>query len=67
MHAVNPRYILRNHLAEAAIVAAQSRDYDEIARLASALQNPFDERPEFEHYAELPPAWASTLEVSCSS
>jgi serine/tyrosine/threonine adenylyltransferase len=31
------------------------------------LSRPFDEQPEFESYAGLPPDWASDLEVSCSS
>ena len=67
MRAVNPKYVLRNHLAEAAIVAARENDFAEVGRLARVLQRPFDEQPEFERYAGLPPDWASTLEVSCSS
>lgn len=67
MQAVNPKYILRNHLAEEAIVNAQAGDYSEVERLAAVLRFPFDEQPEFERYADLPPAWASGLEVSCSS
>jgi uncharacterized protein YdiU (UPF0061 family) len=31
------------------------------------LRRPFDEQPEHEAYAALPPDWASSLEVSCSS
>jgi hypothetical protein len=31
------------------------------------LQRPFDEQPEHEQYAALPPDWASGIEVSCSS
>ena len=67
MQAVNPKYVLRNHLAEAAIVAARAKDYSEVARLATVLRRPFDEQPAFDRYADLPPDWASTLEVSCSS
>ena len=67
MKAVNPKYILRNHLAEAAIVAARDKDWTEVRRLAAVLERPFDDQPEFERYADLPPEWASTLEVSCSS
>jgi uncharacterized protein YdiU (UPF0061 family) len=67
MDAVNPKYILRNYLAQVAIEKAQQKDFSEIARLLSVLERPFDEQPENERYAALPPDWASHLEVSCSS
>ncbi|XZG69101.1 protein adenylyltransferase SelO [Chitinibacteraceae bacterium HSL-7] len=64
---VNPRYVLRNHLAELAIRAAQKGDFAPTRELAQVLSTPFDEQAGFEHYAALPPDWASDLEVSCSS
>lgn len=67
MQAVNPRYILRNHLAETAIRLAEAGDYSEVQRLHRILCRPFDEQPEHAACADLPPAWASTLEISCSS
>lgn len=67
MNAVNPKYVLRNHLAETAIRAAREKDFSEVNRLLDVLSHPFDEQPEAEHYAALPPDWASGLEVSCSS
>ena len=67
MDAVNPKYVLRNYLAQVAIDKAQQKDFSEIARLLAVLERPFDEQPENEHYAALPPDWASHLEVSCSS
>ena len=67
MNAVNPKFILRNHLAENAIRLAKEKDFSEVERLARVLRHPFDEQPEFEAYAGLPPDWASDLEVSCSS
>src|SRR5471032_1669447 len=67
MNAVNPKYVLRNHLAENAIRLAKEKDFSEVERLAQVLRHPFDEQPEFEAYAGLPPDWASDLEVSCSS
>ncbi len=67
MRSVNPGYVLRNHLAEAAIVAARVGDFTEIERLSRVLQRPFDDQPGAERYADLPPAWAGSLEVSCSS
>lgn len=67
MHAVNPKYILRNYLAQVAIEKAQRGDFYEVARLHEVLEHPFDEQPEHASYAALPPDWASQLEVSCSS
>ncbi|MDO9387738.1 MAG: YdiU family protein [Thiobacillus sp.] len=68
MRAVNPKYILRNHLAEIAIRrATDERDYSEINRLHALLTRPFDEQPEYEAYAAEPPDWAKQIEVSCSS
>ncbi|WP_370652112.1 YdiU family protein [Caballeronia sp. TF1N1] len=67
MNRVNPKYVLRNHLAEQAIRQASEKDYTEVARLLDVLRRPYDEQPEYEAYAGLPPDWASDLEVSCSS
>ena len=68
MRAANPKYILRNHLAEVAIRhAADDRDYSEVNRLHALLTHPFDEQPEHEAYAAEPPDWARKIEVSCSS
>ncbi len=67
MNRVNPKYILRNYLAQQAIDKAEVGDYSEIGTLHQLLQNPFDEQPEFEHYADAPPDWGKTLEISCSS
>jgi uncharacterized protein YdiU (UPF0061 family) len=67
MDRVNPKYVLRNYLAQVAIEKAQNKDFTEVERLLSVLQRPYDEQPEHDHYAALPPDWASHLEVSCSS
>jgi uncharacterized protein YdiU (UPF0061 family) len=71
MNRVNPKYILRNHLAEVAIRAARGDhdgvDFSPLGRLLSVLRRPYDEQPEAEHYAELPPDWAGSLHLSCSS
>jgi serine/tyrosine/threonine adenylyltransferase len=67
MHAVNPKYVLRNYLAQNAIEKAQDKDFSEVGKLLSILEKPFDEQPEHDSYAALPPDWASHLEVSCSS
>jgi serine/tyrosine/threonine adenylyltransferase len=71
MNRANPKYVLRNYLAEAAIRKARgddgARDFGETARLLACLRNPYDEQPEYEAYATLPPDWAGTLHLSCSS
>jgi uncharacterized protein YdiU (UPF0061 family) len=68
MDRVNPKYILRNYLAEIAIrKAIQEQDYSEIDCLLNLLHSPFDEQPSMEHYAAEPPDWARQIEVSCSS
>ncbi|MTD32472.1 protein adenylyltransferase SelO [Paludibacterium denitrificans] len=68
MKRVNPKYVLRNHLAELAIRCAQDDgDFSEIERLRQCLERPFDEQPHFEAYAALPPDWAGDICVSCSS
>ena len=65
---VNPKYILRNYLAEIAIrKATNERNYSEIDTLLNLLRKPFDEQPEFVDYANQPPDWANKIEVSCSS
>ncbi|MFN3860643.1 MAG: protein adenylyltransferase SelO [Roseateles sp.] len=66
MLAANPAVVLRNHLAEGAIRAAQAGDFGETDRLLKVLSRPFDE-PENPSDAALPPDWARSLEVSCSS
>jgi uncharacterized protein YdiU (UPF0061 family) len=67
MNRVNPKFILRNHLAEVAIRQAQQGDFTETRRLLELLQRPYDEQPEFAAYADFPPEWAQSIEVSCSS
>ena len=67
MQRVNPLYVLRNHMAETAIRRAQQGDDSEVQRLHRLLQTPFDAQPGCEADADFPPAWAQSIEVSCSS
>jgi uncharacterized protein YdiU (UPF0061 family) len=67
MNRVNPKYILRNHLAQAAIEKAQQNDFSEVATLLQVLSHPFDEQKAFESYAKPPPADMQQIAVSCSS
>ena len=67
MQATNPKYILRNYLAQIAIEKAEKGDFSEIDTLLMLVQNPYDEHPNYEHYANIPPDWGQHLEISCSS
>lgn len=68
MRKVNPKYVLRNYMAEIAIRKAEDEgDASEIERLMTLLNRPFDEQPEMEHYAAPPPEWAQRISISCSS
>jgi uncharacterized protein YdiU (UPF0061 family) len=63
----NPKFVLRNHLGEQAIQAAKRKDFSQVQLLLTLLESPFEEHPGFEAYADFPPSWASSIEISCSS
>lgn len=67
MLSVNPLYVLRNYLAQRAIEAAQNGDFSQIGTLFEVLTDPFNYQPGRDAYAAQPPAWATKIEVSCSS
>lgn len=67
MNCVNPKFILRNHLAQRAIEMAQDDDFTEVNRLQLILSQPFDEQPEFEQYALAPLPDEVITDLSCSS
>ncbi|MEY4705728.1 MAG: uncharacterized protein RL042_1933, partial [Nitrospirota bacterium] len=67
MNRVNPKYVLRNYLAQTAIEKAQQKDFSEIDRLLTLLHNPYSDQPGMESYAAPPPNWGKHLSVSCSS
>lgn len=65
--AANPKYILRNYLAQEAITAAEAGDNQPLEHLYQVLRNPFDEQPDMAQYARRPPQWGEGLICSCSS
>jgi len=53
MNRTNPAYIARNHLVEAALLAAESDgDLDPFKNLLAVLSNPYEPQPGREHYAD---------------
>ena len=67
MNLVNPKYVLRNYLAQTAIEKAQQKDFSEVDRLLAVLQRPYTEQHGMNAYAGPPPNWGKHLSVSCSS
>jgi uncharacterized protein YdiU (UPF0061 family) len=68
MDRANPKYVLRNWIAETAIRAVEDKgDIATLDRIFKMLQSPFDEQPENATFAAPPPEAMRGLEVSCSS
>ena len=69
MQKMNPKYVLRNWMAQSAIEKAEKDDFSEVEILHKVLSQPFKSHPEADAlgYTKPPPGWSKDLVVSCSS
>jgi uncharacterized protein YdiU (UPF0061 family) len=71
MNKVNPKYILRNYMAQLAIDAANKDDFSIIKELHELLKKPYKEQPKFKKWYAKRPDWAKkkvgSSMLSCSS
>ena len=65
MDSVNPKYVLRNYMAQIAIDAADKGDYSFIEEFYVMLQKPYDDQPEYQRWFALRPEWAEH-KIGCS-
>ena len=63
----NPKYVLKNHMLQEAISLDEGGDFSMVETLLRIAAHPYDELPEFEHFAQETPQYHKNLGLSCSS
>ena len=63
----NPKYVLKNYMLQEAITLAERGDYSMVETLLYIATHPFEELPEFEHFANETPEEHKNICLSCSS
>lgn len=71
MNQVNPKYVLRNYMAQMVIERAEKEDYQLLNEISELLKHPYDEQPEYQKWYAKRPEWArnkvGSSMLSCSS
>lgn len=63
----NPKYVLRNYIAQEIIDDVEADQSEKLISWLKVFESPFDEHPDFEAYALPTPPHLKNMEVSCSS
>lgn len=63
----NPKYVLKNHMLQKAIILAEAGDFSMVDTLLYIGAHPYDELPEYEHFSDETPEEHKNIGLSCSS
>ena len=71
MNQTNPKYVLRNYIAQTAIDKAEEGDFSVLHEVLETMRHPYEEQPDMVQYAQKRPEWArhkpGCSMLSCSS